>query len=440
MAIELFSSYTPLPWQIKAHAGDWTHGCFVGGKGGGKTRFVIEELIQNALDFPGSLYLIGRKTLPALRDSTMREFMNVMPDALIKDYNKSQRNVEIVNGSCFIFRPLDDPKKFESIQLSGFMFDEADEVEKHVYDTAKSRVRQMLGGKVPRYRTALVLNPVDEDHWIPRLFLHDPPPGHKLFYCSTMDNMENLPPTYVDELKRIYTEDMQQRMIHGLFGKVHRGRPVYPQFARGEFIHAIEHDPKSVIWRSWDFGYNHPACIFFQFLNGRMVVLGEKMGDKIYLDDFVRDEVLPYQMTHFSAKCQFRDICDPRGSDESDKGKTSIEILNDFGIFPLYKRTKIPEGIKAIKSLLETKGSDGLPNFVIHPRCRITIEALRGGYHREEGEEDPRKDGYYEHLADALRYGAIMMYRRHRANALQALMESSDHVFIHPVTGRRIEL
>lgn len=400
MAIDVYSEYKPLPWQIAMHAGDWRHACLPGAKGSGKSRAGIEELKMCAWEYPGSAYLIGRKTLPSLKDTTLREFLECTPDAVIRDYNKSDRNVTFINGSVFMFRPLDEEKKFDSLKLSGFLIDEADEIDKGVYDTLKSRMRQMINGRPTRYRSFLLLNPCEEDHWIPQLFLYNRPDDHALFHSSTMENMQNLPPDYVDQLKSIYSEDMQQRMIYGMFGKVHKGRPVFPQFSRGNFIRPIEPTKGYPIYRGIDFGFNHPVCVWLQFINGQARILAEKQGRKVYLDDFIRNEIFPYQLSLFGDADgkdweQYRDFCDPRGSDESDKGKSSVGILNDHGIYPIYRRTYIEEGLKAIKQLLDTQ-QNGEPNFLIHARCRNLIEGFKGGYHRLDGEESPEKDNVYD--------------------------------------------
>lgn len=418
----------------------------------GKTRGAIEDLIVSAFEFPGTGWLIGRKTLPSLKDSTWREFKESLNPALIKDDNKSERVVTLINDSYILGRPLDEMKKFESIKLAGFMLDEADEIDKPIYDTLKSRVRQIIhvnGQKVqPRYRTFLVLNPCEEDHWIPQLFLHNKPHDHEIFFSSSMDNLENLPDDYVDQLKSIYTEDMQMRMIHGQFGKVHRGRPVFPQFGRGHFIQPIDPDPTLPIFRCFDFGYNRPACVHLQYKGGQLRVLGSILGKEQYLDDFLKDTVFPKEKQWFDIPrvipqgwrgWRFEAFCDPAGSQETDKGKTSVEILNEFGIYPTYRRTRIEEGIKAIKHFMDTKTFDGDQGLVVHPRCTNLIEGLRGGYHRLDGEDDPHKDGRYDHEIDAFRYGAIHLFRRWKfGNATQVF--SGARVIVNPRTGRRIEI
>lgn len=416
--IEITSTYFPIAWQDKMHGSEWTHAWFLGAKGSAKSRGGIEELIACAMEYPGTRYIIGRKTLPSLKDSTWREFITVLPDGLIADYNKADRNVTLHNGSVFMGRPLDEMKKFESIEIAGFLIDEGDEVDKEIYDTLKSRVRQMVevkGKRIrPRYRTMLISNPPEEDHWLVDLFFSTKPKDHVVFQSTTFDNSQNLPEGYIDQLKAIYSPDMQQRMIYGQLGKVHKGRPVFPQFARGNFIKAVELDPKLPLYRLIDFGFNHPAWVWAQFYGSQIRILGEKMGKRVYLDDFIREQCMPYEteILGTTAGQLFRAFCDPRGSDESDKGRSSVEVLNDFGIFPIYRRTRIEEGIKAIKHFLDTKNEAGDLNFVIHPRCTILIEGLRGGYHRLDGEESPAKDGYWDHCIDAMRYGAVHLYKR----------------------------
>jgi len=439
---DVYNQYVPNPWQSAMHSSNWTWGCLVGGKGSGKTRSGTEELKACALEFPKTTYLIGRKTLPSLKDTTWREFIDCLPPEIIKDYNKTDRIVTLVNDSIFLGRSLDEPKKLESLTLSGFLIDEAEEIDKMYFDVLKTRVRQILrvnGVKItPRYRGILCLNPCDEDHWIPELFTQVKPKNHSIFYSSTLQNLENLPDFYVDNLKDTYTADMQQRMIHGMFGRVHKGRPVFPEFSRGNFISDLRPTPKMAIFRGWDFGYNNPACVWMQFIDGQLRVLAEKLGKKIYLDNFI-PECRSLEKELFPDHVLFKDFCDPHGSDETDKGKTSVDIMNDFGIYPVHRVTKIQEGVKAIRECMNTKSKEGVANFAIHPRCKNLIEGLRGGYHRADGEENPEKDGYYDHLMDAMRYSVVALVRRHRFNRMSDSFDQKN-VFVHPVTGRRIEL
>lgn len=444
--IQVAMTYRPNAWQVRYHTSRNRHLALAGGMGSGKSLGAVQEHLQLALENPGSLWLVGRKTLPSLKDTILRTFLGAIPDQLIADYNKSHLNLKLVNGSEFIFRPLDDIEKLKSLEIAGFVIEEANEVEKPVFDRLKDRMRQKLpGGTSPRFRSTIMLNPGDEDHWIPQLFLVDKPALHELIHSTTHENLENLPADYIDELSTMYSPDMQQRLIFGQFGKIHTGRPVYPQFTNGGYVREVPFDPKYPLIRGWDFGYNRPAVVWLQMVGRQVRLLAEMMGKNVYLEDFIKEEVLPYQSSLFGEgtkeqPLRMLDFCDPRGADQSDKGKTSIDILHEAGIRPAYRRTWIEEGIKAVKQCMDTVNpSTKEPNYLVHPRCKNLIDGLRGGYKREEGEEMPEKDGFYEHLQDAHRYAILHCVQRAKINALMNNDIEPARVFVNPHTGRRIE-
>ncbi len=435
--MDLIDDYLPTPWQQKFHQSAARHKALVGGLGAGKSLAACQEVKTCLLESPGSIWIVGRKLLPSLRDTTLRSFLNVIPNELVKTFNKASLTLTLKNGSEVWFRPLYDPEVLKSYEIAGFFIDEANEVDEEIYKRLKDRMRQKLrNGMRPRYQSIIALNPTEEDHWIPQLFFFQKPENHALFQSTTFDNMQHLPREYVKELEQMYSPDVLQRLLYGQFGKVHKGRPVYPQFSRGNHIYPLDFDHKLPLIRGWDFGYQHPACVFMQLDGSQVRVLGELMGKRTYLDDFVEDVVIPYQNLHFKNANKFLDYCDPHGADKTDKPKTSIQILNEKRIFPVYRRTYIQEGIKAVKRFLDTKDRQGNSNFIIHPRCKLLIEGLKGGYHRLDGDEDPEKDGYYDHLQDALRYSLVFIEQRQRIHRLETM---EVNVFIDPRTGRRIE-
>lgn len=438
--MEFTDPYQPNTWQEKFHRSSVIHKCASGGLGSGKSFCAIQELKQCALEYPGSIWVLGRKLLPSLRDSTWRDLLNIIPNELVQSYNKNHLTLVLKNKSEFWGRPLYDPEIFKSYQIAGFMIDEANEVDEDIYKRLKDRMRQMLPNRNrPRYQSILCLNPTEEDHWIPQTFLYKKLTNHELFQSTTFDNKANLPPNYVEELQQMYAPDVLQRLLYGVFGKVHKGRPVYPQFKIEVHMKPVQFNPDLPLIRGWDFGYNHPAVLWAQLHGRQLRLLGEKMGKKIYLDRFIEDEVLPYERSVFGKVYKYIDVCDPHGASETDKGKTSLGILNEHMIFPKFKRITIEEGIKAVNFHLDTIDAQSrLPNFLVHPRCRIMVDGLKGGYHRLENEDIPEKDNYYDHLQDTLRYIAHIMTTQMRT---MELLNSQNYmeVFVDPVSGRRLE-
>lgn len=385
----------------------------------GKTSYAIRELQACALNNPKGLYLIGRATLPSLRDSTYRSFFEHTEPQLIKHHNKANLVVTLINDAEFIFRPLDDMEKFKSMQISGFFLDEANEITEEMYQTLRTRVRQIVGGRIPFYRTIIAHNPGEEHEWIPRRFVHRKVENEEIIFSTTMDNQRNLPPNYIEDLKMMYSEDMQKRMIYGQYGKVFKGNPVFPQYARGEYLRRIEPVQGFPIYRGIDFGFNKPAVSWMQYINGQVRIYQAIKGEKIYLDDFIRDVILPEEQKLFPRwNAPFKTVCDPAGSQESDKGRSSVDILNEFGIFPMYKKTKVEEGIRAIKHFLDTKNAAGEPNFLVHPRADLLNSALKGGYCWDDKMKLPDKTKGYDDIVDSARYPITYIHKWAKAGAL----------------------
>jgi len=440
--------YAPNDWQKKYHESSARHCCLAGGMGSGKTTAAVYEHLTLLLEHPGAILLVGRKTLPSLRDTILRAFMAAVPKELIESFNKASLTLKLINGSEVLFRPLDDPEKLKSLEISYFLIEEANEIDQAIYSRLKDRTRQKLpDGSSPRYRSTILLNPTDEDHWIPQLFINGNLSNHKLFTSTTFDNMANLPDDYVQELEQTYSKDVLQRFLYGQFGKIHKGRPVFPSFSTNSHVMKFEYDPTIPVIRGWDFGFNHPCVVWCQVKNEQIRVLHEQMGKKIYLDDFLKGRADPFfegvlniEERMFGPLAKYRDFCDPRGSDASDKGKTSIDILNEYGVKPIFRRTWIEEGVNAIKTSLDRiNPATNAPNLIIHPRCQLLIEGFRGGYHREELSEQPEKDGYYEHCFDALRYVIVHLVLRAKADKLTRAWNKNINVYVNRHTGRRIE-
>jgi hypothetical protein len=170
------------------------------------------------------------------------------------------------------------------------------------------------------------------------------------------------------------------------------------------------------IIRSWDFGYHCPACLFLQIdADGRVLVLHEVVGSADLLTDFAK-RVQEAGRERFP-RAEFEDICDPAGSQKSDKStRTSIEILNTLGIYPYFDRSGILDGIELIRLKLAPvempdefgQISLGGPGLLIDRRCLHLIAAFEGGYRYAKPEaEMPHQEHPYEDVMDCLRYAVM---------------------------------
>lgn len=196
---------------------------------------------------------------------------------------------------------------------------------------------------------------------------------------------------------------------------VFAGLPVYSAFAYSTHViddTALVVKPGSVLYRGWDFGYNHPAMVV-AYINefDQFIVIDEILGDHEGIKEFGMRCKRYCDITYPGV--QWFDACDDAGKQASDKSpnETSIQILNNYpiNIYPVFRQSGINEGLELIRQRL-TMRSDGKYGMLFKRKCNILIDAFKGGYRypeRKSGvdteKEMPLKDGYYEHLCDALR-------------------------------------
>lgn len=256
----------------------------------------------------------------------------------------------------------------------------------------------LLGGS----RAAPVLSPDPVD-----LF-----PGFRAWhnnngYTAVLLHFDSDPYSASKEQRHVGLDEEKYRREHELDFSSWAGKPVLRGFKKSFIREDIGVTEDIPIWRGWDFGYHRPAVSYVS-LHGSFWVIGELLGQDMHLSEFLDKCVLPYEESLFGkdrAKIKFLDAADPAGRQVSDKSEhTSFAILSQYGVFPYARRSEINEGL----TVLRTHLLDG--TFAVHPRCRIIVEALNGGYRYPEptvGSPEPLfplKDGYFEHLMDTLRY------------------------------------
>src|SRR5215472_11814905 len=194
---------------------------YVGGQGSGKSIALCATAILNAIDDPNGYSLIGRLNMPALETTTMKTFLELVPETWGKWFN-SKKVFKFSNGHEVIFKHLDitDPKiegHIKSLNLSAAYVDEATEISRDVYYLLVGRVRRKTA---KRRIVRLASNPAGHD-WVWKNFF-DPKRSRELLAsnlgitASTLDN-PFLPAEYVQNMLNTYPEDWAQRSIYGSF-------------------------------------------------------------------------------------------------------------------------------------------------------------------------------------------------------------------------------
>jgi phage terminase large subunit len=409
------NNYDPTVPARKFHGSDARIQVLVGGLGSGKSYAVVKEIEQTAIDYPGIPMAMYRKTLPALRDSTLHEFREHVSEH-IGVWRERDVAWKFTTGSFMNFRGLDVETKAKSTNYGLVVMEEAEEFTLDEFRRLNERVRSMRkeGDTRPQWplRIILVLNPVDDTHWIYKEFVENAEEWQKaggldVIHFSTYDNVDNLPDGYIEQISVGLTPEEVDRLVNGMWGTIIKGEPVYANILNPDFhLRKMESYPGQTILRGWDFGFNHPAVSFRKVdESGRMNIAHEFMGEKIDLPEFV-PQVINRTTKLFGPDVQLIDFGDPRGHDKSQSTKYScFDTLKEFGINATGdrgSRSYVEEGIKQVKkefSLL----IEGIPKLTIDPSCSLIRAAYFGKYVRND-DGTPKKDGYYEHICDADRY------------------------------------
>lgn len=433
--VHIIRNYKPTEKQKIFHSSGVKYKVLKGALGSSKTRMAVEEVNTLMAEHPGIIIYVMRKTMPALRDSTLHEFLKYI-DPQLGNYNKKTEQFDIVTQGQIRFRGLDEPTKMKGPEPAVIVMDEAEEFTYEDFKTLKARCRQMTNhlGQPTKYpiHMIIIFNPVNEDHWLYQQFVgnkkeYEKDGGLLLLELSTYDNIENLPEGYIEQVSVGLTPEEIDRLIWGKWGTIIKGKPVYAGCFNADYhLKKWKFDQGlHTLVRGWDFGFNHPACSFIlKDPMGRKNVSFEMLGNKEYLDVFAA-KVVEETSRRYGKEVRVVDFCDPRGFDKSQnstsKVETSVQILNDLDIYPTGERgirEYVEPGIRAVRRALSNL-IDGVPELTIDPDCSL-IKAGFGGRYVRGDDGRPVKDGLYEHVMDAVRYP---LYMDKSSNAVHEAIE-----------------
>lgn len=188
---------------------------FSGGYGAGKSLMLTLKAINHALSYPNNYILMGRRTYPELRDTLLKEFFTICPDALIRDYLKAEGRVIFHNKSEIIFRHLDTiaASEIRSMNLGSAFVDQAEDIEKEVVDGLRGRLRR---DTIPDEARQIFLSCNPALTWLFAEFKQNPQPEYEVIECSTLENEQNLPKGYIEDLLK-YPEAYKKQYVYGIW-------------------------------------------------------------------------------------------------------------------------------------------------------------------------------------------------------------------------------
>jgi hypothetical protein len=388
-----------------------------------------------------------RNTYAQLQDTTIKTFLYWLPDRVFGTYRERDHSYRLDRlGDLeveFIFRALDRPEhaaNLLSLELTGAWANEARELPWAIIEPLRGRCGRYppapAGGAVDP-GIIMDTNPPEEESWWYSMFeehrtpdgTHIPPEIAQIFKqpSGLADNAENLPHLlngrgYYEKLSTGANADFVRVYVHGLYGYVKDGKPVYPEY--NDNLHCADLEPiHGTIRRGWDFGLT-PACILTQVRpNGQWLVFDELCGDELGITGIstFADAVLRHCGEKYP-DYRFEDFGDPAGEQRSPmtadrEQKTCFDILRAKGIDIRGAEQNLTSRLECVRKPLNTL-VDGRPQLQLHSRCKKLRKGFNGRYcykrvkiagAAERYHDEPDKNEY-SHPHDGLQYVATSVF------------------------------
>ena len=415
--IEIGREYIPTPVQQEFHNACLRYPVviFVGAVGAGKTTALIWQVIDDCLAVRYNRGVLAKQTYEDLEDALLPDLLLELELSKIPYHHYKRRRCLVFpqTGSVVHLLGLGDTIKHlhrtKGMNLGFVAIDQIEDVPREVVVFQLTRLRLP---NVPANRRHLfaTANPVPEDHWLYEFVYGDPdrgiPPAVKSYVVrATLDDNPHLPEDYKNLLTQSLSDEEKERYVRGEFGFLPYGNRVFPMFDKNLHVFPVEFDEKYPLIIGMDFGYRHPAAVWVQVVGEpedealrKVIVLDEYFGKDLLLDDFIG--IVKERTSAYYPKAEIVFWCgDPfSAAQKTSYGEAIQETLRIKHNIPLRtRRVPVDQSVNNVAGLLRQR------RLLVHPKCKILIKALQGGYRRDEYGEIV-KDGFYDHIVDALRY------------------------------------
>jgi hypothetical protein len=404
--------------------------------GSGKSTACVMEVIRRAKQqVPGpdgkrrTRWAVIRNTYPELKTTTIKTWHQWVPTTIGRWRDEGPPTHIIEDGDLHMevmFIALDRPediRKLLSLELTGAWMNEAREIPKAVLDGLTGRVGRYPSARDggPTWKGIIMdTNPPDTDHWWYKL-AEEQRPEHFEFFSQpgglheNAENRGNLPSDYYEKAVLGKDQDWVKVYVHGEYGFVRDGKPVYPLYV--DSLHCREFDvsPKFPMYCGIDFGLTPAACFLQQLPSGQIRVHSELVTEDMGALRF--GELLNLTTQQRYPGYEWGAITgDPAGDIRAQTDETTpFQILKAQGIMAQPAHTNdFVKRTEAVNSALARLVSGGEPGIIIHPNCKQLRKAMAGGYcykrvqvtGQERFRDMPDKNGY-SHVAESLQYALL---------------------------------
>jgi len=366
------------------------------------------------VDTPGYAALLLRRTFAdlALPGALMDRADSWLRGTAAK-WNGMEHSWTFPSGATITFGYLEtevSKYRYQSAEFQFVGFDELTQFSETQYTYLFSRLRRLAGSDVP-IRMRAASNPGGIGHeWVKQRFISTQEHEDRVFISAKLrENPHVDQDAYLAALEKL-DEVTKAQLLDGNWDVTPAGA-YFSLFTRDdEHVQDVKPVPSWKTYRSLDFGYHHPACVWVQespagqpFVVAELVPAFREPSAKMRTGKFV-DAILETEMKlGLHAVATFGD---PAGRGvNSATGESEVDILQRAGIGFTSKASSVRSGCMA---LLELIGDPDLP-LIVSSACPCLVASLTSVPPDRTHPElyDQAQQSPYQHVLDALRYWAV---------------------------------
>ena len=352
----------------------------VGGVGWGKTAVGCMCALEESFKQPGSLGVVVAPTYSSIKDVILREMAHWIPEALVSSYNKTDKEMTLINGSTILFRSAKDEAQIERLRglsIGWGWIDEATLLPKLVLDILTARLRQP---DIDEYKLWMTCTP--RKGWLYDMIQDGLSDEWFVLDNISSDSNVHLPPGYTESLKELYTGQFYDQEVlgkwvdfEGLVWKVKMLEGALP-------------DKMVNTYYGIDIGWDHPsAIIVIKEMHGIFYVVDEFYETHTHDEDIIRELQ------------RLRKIWGPGRSYVDPSVPRTISKLNSEKLHANKANNHVMDGLRVVRMLFDTG------KLFIHPRCINLKREIEGYIWKSGDKEEPEKIN--DDACDGLRYGIM---------------------------------
>jgi len=262
-----------------------------GGSRSGKTVNTLIFYIQLLLIHQGKTLSIVRKTLPSLKNSVLKDLVEVLEMFEIYDpssWHKQDGYYKLSNGSIINWFSCDEPQKLRGSKRNYLYCNEANEL--HIEDWRQLIMRT-------EEFSVLDFNPSEINSWVYDLEQRD----DCYHFKTTWRDNPFIPQSLIQEIERLRETDENYYRIYSL-GE--RGIPTTLVFNKWNVVDTIPNDAK-LLGRGMDFGFNDATTLIEVYKRNDELYLKELL----YVKNLTMGDII-YKMNELSIEKTDRIWCD----------------------------------------------------------------------------------------------------------------------------------